>query len=114
MDGAHDMMSVKAASPYTIGPAAVLAIEVGDHRFPKSAPDAVHVAHGSAGYYRGSFKGPRVELGAATLDPVRGREAFPGFEAGESYVVAVGTEAPSTDGALRFTPAWTATVTVRK
>src|SRR5580692_1772923 len=70
MDDAHDMMTVKAASIYTIGPSKVLALEVGQHRFrgtDAGAPDAVHVTRKPTGYYRGSFKGPRVELGAATL-----------------------------------------------
>jgi hypothetical protein len=27
---------------------------------------------------------------------------------GESYIVAIGTEAPGVDGAMRLAPAWTA------
>ena len=76
------------------------------------APDTVHVVRGSSGYYRTSFSGKRIALDAS-LDPMKGRDAFPGFEAGEVYVVAVGREAPSaSDGAMRFTPLWTAKVNV--
>jgi hypothetical protein len=50
-------------------------------------------------------------LDAASLDAVKGG-AFAGFEAGESYLVAVGAEAPAADGAMRFTPFWTAKVAV--
>jgi hypothetical protein len=118
LDTAHDMMTKKDATAYAIAPSSELVIEIGDHRFPgrgdagTSEPDAVHVAHGSAGYYRASFKGKRIVLNAGSLDTVKGREAFPGFEAGESYIVAIGAEAPSADGAMRFAPAWTAKVSV--
>jgi hypothetical protein len=118
MDSVHDMMK-KDAQPYAIPPSATLVVEVGELRFPMvdaagaGVPDAVHVAHGSSGYYRASFSGKRVVLSAASLDPVKGRDAFPGFEAGESYVIAVGTEASSaSDGAMRFTPVWTTKVNV--
>jgi hypothetical protein len=118
VDGAHDMMTKKDAPPYAIAPSSELVIEIGDHRFVArtdagaSEPDAVHVARGSTGYYRGSFKGKRAVLNAGSLDPVKGRDAFPGFEAGESYVVAIGAEAPSPDGTMRFVPAWSAKVNV--
>ncbi len=74
-------------------------------------PDAVHVMHGSSGYYRATFSGDRVVLDVASLDAVKGG-AFPGFEAGESYLVAVGAEVTAADGAMRFTPFWTAKVNV--
>jgi hypothetical protein len=113
VDAAHDVMRSKEAPAYAIGPAAELVIELGDHPFAGAgAPDAIHVAHGSAGYYRASFKGKQAVLNAGSLDPVKGREAFPGFEAGESYVVAIGSEAAGPDGAMRFAPAWTAKVSV--
>src|SRR5262245_59984306 len=118
IDAAHDVMTRKDAPAYAIAPAPELVIELGDHRFPARAdagtsePDAVHVAHGTARYYRGSFKGKRVVLSAASLDAVKGRDAFPGFAAGESYIVAIGAEAPSADGAIRFAPAWTGKVSV--
>jgi hypothetical protein len=119
VDAAHDVMAKKDAPPYPIAPCSALALDFGDHRFamPDAAggagPNAVHVVHGASGYYRGSFSGRRVTLSAASLDPVKGREAFAGFEAGESYIVAVGTEMPSpSDGALRFAPMWTAKVSV--
>lgn len=116
MDASHDMMAVKDAHPYAIAPSAELVVEIGDYHFTArdaGAPDAVHVAHGSSGYYRASFSGKQIRLNAASLDTVKGREAFPGFEAGESYLVAVGAEAPSaSDGALRFKPVWTAKVDV--
>jgi hypothetical protein len=111
VDAAHDVMKRKDAPAYAIGPAAELVIDLGDHRFA-GAPDAIHVARGSTGYYRASFQGKQAVLNAGSLDTVKGREAFPGFEAGESYVVAIGTEAPGADGAMRFTPAWTAKVSV--
>lgn len=117
MDSGHDVMTRKDASPYVIAPSAELAIEVGEYRFPMrdagpGAPDAVHLVHGSSGYHRASFSGNRVVLNAASLDAVKGG-AFAGFEAGESYVVAVGAEAASaSDGAMRFTPFWTAKVNV--
>lgn len=113
MDAAHDVMAQKDAPGYAIAPSAVLVIELGEHRFPAGkAPDVVHLAHGSSGYFRASFSGKRITLSAGSLDPVRGREAFPGFEAGESYLVAVGAEASGADGAMRFSPAWTAKVNV--
>jgi hypothetical protein len=117
MDAAHDMMTVKDATPYTIAPAAELVIEVAGHRLSARdagprVPDAVHVVHGSSGYHRASFSGGRVVLSTASLDPVKGGP-FLGFEAGESYIVAVGAEAPSaSDGAMRFVPFWTAKVNV--
>ena len=52
-----------------------------------------------------------MTLNAASLDAVKGG-AFPGFEAGEQYLVAVGTEMPSADGAMRFAPVWTTKVMV--
>lgn len=119
MDAAHDVMSKKDALAYTIAPSTELVIEIGDHPFRTpdaaaiGAPDTVHVARGSSGYYRATFSGKRIALNAASLDPLKGREAFPGFEAGESYVVAVGVEASSApDGAMRFTPLWTTKVNV--
>jgi hypothetical protein len=116
VDGAHDMMTRKEATPYAIAPSSELVLELADFRFPSrdggpGAPDAVHVVHGSSGYHRASFSGKRAVLNAASLDAVKGG-AFPGFEAGESYVVAVGVEAPSPDGAMRFMPFWTAKVNV--
>jgi hypothetical protein len=117
MDVMHDMMSTKDATPYSIAPSAELVIELGDHRFSprdggSGAPDTVHVQHGSAGYHRASFSGKRVALNVASLDPVKGG-AFAGFEAGETYFVAVGVEAPSPkDGAMRFTPLWMGRVNV--
>ncbi len=117
MDAGHDVMTRKDAPPYAIAPSAELQIEVGEYRFPTrdagpGAPDAVHVVQGSSGYHRASFSGNRVVLSAASLDAVKGG-AFQGFEAGESYIVAVGAEAPSaSDGAMRFTPFWTAKVNV--
>lgn len=117
MDTAHDMMTIKSPADYTIAPAAELVIEVGEHRFSTrdggpAAPDAVHVVHGSSGYHRASFSGKRITLNTGSLDPVKGG-AFAGFEAGESYIVSVGVEAPSAkDGAMRFTPVWTAKVNV--
>jgi hypothetical protein len=119
VDAAHDIMAKKDAPAYTIAPCSALVIELGEHRFaaPDAAagagPDAVHVVHGASGYYRGTFSGKRVTLSSGSLDPVKGRDAFAGFEPGESYLVAVGTEVPSaSDGALRFAPAWTAKVNV--
>jgi hypothetical protein len=115
MDTVHDVTRKKDAPAYAIPPSATLVIEVGEYRSPvldAGVPDAVHVAHGSSGYYRASFSGKQAALNAASLDPVKGRDAFPGFEAGESYIIAVGTEAPSADGAMRFAPAWTAKVNV--
>ena len=96
MDAGHDAMTAKDAPPYAIAPAAELEIEVGEYRFSRrdagpAAPDAVHVVHGSSGYHRASFSGNRVVLSAASLDAVKGG-AFQGFEAGESYLVAVGAE----------------------
>jgi hypothetical protein len=117
VDVAHDMMTIKDATAYVIAPSAELVIEIGEHRFSSrdagsQAPDAVHVVHGSSGYHRASFTGTRAVLNAASLDPVKGG-AFRGFEAGESYIVAVGAEAPSAaDGAMRFLPVWTAKVNV--
>jgi hypothetical protein len=116
IDGGHDMMARKEATPYTIAPSAELVLEVGEHRFTMrdagpATPDAMHVAHGSAGYYRGTFSGRRVALNAASLDAMKGG-AFPGFEAGESYIVSVGVEGAGADGAMRFTPLWTTTVNV--
>jgi hypothetical protein len=119
MDLIHDIMTKKDAPAYAISPSATLVIEVGDYRFPvldaagAGVPDAVHVVHGSSGYYRGSFSAKRVALSAASLDPVKGRDAFPGFEAGEAYLIAVGTETSSpSDGAMRFAPLWTTKVNV--
>jgi len=116
IDDAHDLM--KKGGPYAIGPATELVLEVGGHRFDAGdggahgPPDSVHLAHGSSGYYRASWtSGSRVVLNTSSLDPVKGG-AFPGFVAGESYLVAVGREEPSADGVLRFAPAWTATVVV--
>ena len=116
IDAGHDAMTVKDAPAYAIAPSAELAVEMGDYHFPRrdagpGAPDAVHVVHGSSGYHRATFSGARVVLSASSLDAVKGG-AFQGFEAGESYLVAVGAEAPSADGALRFTPFWTAKVNV--
>jgi hypothetical protein len=117
LDLAHDMITSKDAPAYTIAPSAELVLEIGNHRFAtrdagSAAPDAVHVVHGSAGYHRATFSGTRVILSTASLDPVKGG-AFKGFEAGESYLVAVGAEAPSAaDGAMRFAPLWTAKVNV--
>jgi hypothetical protein len=116
MDTAHDAMSVKDAPPYAIAPSAELEIEVGEYRFRTrdggpGAPDAVHVVHGSSGYHRASFSGRQVVLNVASLDAVKGG-AFQGFEAGESYYVAVGAEAAAPDGAMRFTPFWSARVNV--
>lgn len=116
LDAAHDVMTAKDAAAYTIPPSAELVIELAGHRFATrdggaATPDVVHVVHGSTHYHRASFSGPRITLSTGSLDPVKGG-AFPGFEAGESYIVAVGTEAPSPDGALRFTPSWTGKVGV--
>ncbi len=116
IDGGHDMMARKEATPYTIAPSAELVLEVGAHRFTTrgagpATPDAVHVVHGSAGYYRGAFSGERFALNVASLDAVKG-VAFPGFEAGETYIVSVGIEGTGADGAMRFTPLWTTTVNV--
>jgi hypothetical protein len=117
LDAAHDVMTKKDAPAYTIPPCAELVLEVGEHRFPirdagPLAPDSVHVVHGASGYHRASFSGHRVVLSAASLDPVKGG-VFPGFEAGESYIVALGAEAPSTrDGAMGFAPLWTAKIDV--
>ena len=116
MDPGHDAMTVKDAPSYVIAPAAELDLEVGDYVFPRrdagpAAPDAVHVVHGSAGYHRASFSGKRVALNTGSLDAVKGGP-FQGFEAGESYLIAVGAEAPSADGAMRFTPLWTGRVSV--
>jgi hypothetical protein len=119
LDAAHDVMTKKDAPAYAVAPSASLVMEVGGHRFPMldgagaGVPDAVHVVRGSSGYYRASFSGKRVTLDARSLDPVKGRDAFVGFEAGESYIIAVGTEAPSaSDGAMRFLPVWSAKVNV--
>jgi len=118
LDASHDLMTRKDAPAYAIAPVAELVLEIGDHRFPvpdaagAGAPDTVHVMRGSSGYYRATFSGKRVALNTGALDSMKGREAFPGFEAGEPYVVAVGREAASADGAMRFTPLWTARVNV--
>ncbi len=117
MDDAHDATR-KDGLAYTITPSAELVIELGPLPRPSAAaavpadPNAVHVVHGAAAYYRATVagKGP-VTLNAASLDAVKGG-AFPGFEAGEQYLVAVGTEMPSADGAMRFAPVWTTKVMV--
>lgn len=117
LDADHDVMTRKDAAAYTIAPSAELVIELAGHRFStrdggSAAPDVVHVAHGSTHYHRASIAGARITLSTASLDPVKGGP-FPGFEAGESYIIAVGAEAPAAaDGALRFTPFWTAKVNV--
>lgn len=117
LDAAHDVMTKKDAPAYAIAPSAELVLELGEYRFATrdggiAAADAVHVVRGSSGYHRASFSGKRVTLSTASLDPVKGG-AFPGFEAGESYIIAVGAEAPSaSDGAMRFTPLWTTKVNV--
>jgi hypothetical protein len=116
LDDAHDLM--KGGAGYSIGKASELVIEVGGHVFaaadggPRGAVDAVHVAHGSAEYYRANWSGgSRITLNQAALDPVKGGP-FAGFEPGDPYLVAVGREEPSNDGVMRFAPAWTTTVTV--
>lgn len=116
LDAAHDVMTQKDAPAYTIAPSSELVIELAGHRFPArdagpASPDVVHVVRGSSGYHRASIVGARVTLSTASLDPVKGGP-FPGFEAGETYIIAVGAEAPSADGAMRFTPFWTAKVNV--
>jgi len=116
IDAGHDAMTVKDAPPYVIAPSAELLLDVGQHRFLQrdggpATPDAVHVMHGSSGYHRASFSGKQIVLDTVSLDAVKGGP-FPGFEAGESYLVAVGAEAPAADGALRFAPFWTARVNV--
>src|SRR5262245_4847774 len=74
VDAAHDVMTRKDAPAYAIAPSSELVIEIGDHRFPAKPdagaiePDTVHVARGSTGYYRASFKGKRAVLNAASLD----------------------------------------------
>lgn len=99
-----------------LAPSSELVLD-GEYRIPTrdagpAAPDAVHVVHGSSGYHRASFSGKRITLSTASLDPVKGG-AFPGFEAGESYIIAVGAEMPSTrDGAMGFAPFWTTKVNV--
>ncbi len=112
MDDAHDLM--KNGAGYVIAPATELVIEIGSHHLRDAGgpADAVHVAHRSSEYYRASWAGgARITLNAASLDPVKGG-AFSGFEAGEEYLVAIGSEAPSPDGVLRFAPAWTTKITV--
>jgi hypothetical protein len=115
VDAAHDKMTAKDAAPYTIAPSIELVVDLSSHRFARDGgprePDVVHVARGADGYWRGGFTGTRATLGPGSLDPVKGG-AFAGFEAGESYVVALGFEAASTDGAMRFTPLWTGAVKV--
>jgi hypothetical protein len=117
MDEAHDMTK-KDAVPYSIAPSTELVIELGPLPRPSAdaavppEPNAVHVAHGPAEYYRATFsgKGP-ITLNAGSLDAVKGG-AFPGFEARESYIIAIGAELPSPEGAMRFAPVWTTKVTV--
>jgi hypothetical protein len=115
-DAGHDAMARKEADPYVIPPSAAVVIDLGDRRFVtrdggSAVPDAVHVVHGSTGYHRATFTGTRATLDAASLDAVKGGP-FAGFEAGESYMVAIGTEAPSPEGAMRFVPLWSATIKV--
>jgi hypothetical protein len=114
-DTAHDVTAKKGTpSPYSIPPSSEVVLEFQDPKLTAADAGAlaVHVAHGSTGYYRGTVSGTRVTLNAASLDPMKGG-VFPGFEAGESYVVALGPEATAADGALRFAPIWSATVKVR-
>ncbi len=112
----HDDMSLKDAKPYTIAPAAELELELGGYHFTRrdagpATPDAVHVVHGSIGYHRASIAGKRILLNSGSLDAVKGGP-FRGFEAGESYYVAVGAEETTADGAMRFTPFWSGRVIV--
>jgi hypothetical protein len=113
-DAAHDVTAKKGTpSAYSIPPSSEIVLELQDPKFAAAdaGPLAVHVAHGSTGYYRGTVSGKQVTLNAGSLDPMKGG-AFPGFEAGESYVVAIGPEGTAADGALRFAPVWSATVKV--
>jgi hypothetical protein len=112
-DAAHDVTTKKGAAPYSIPPSSELVLDLQDPRFAATDAGALalHVAHGSVGYYRASITGKQATLNAVSLDAVKGG-AFPGFEAGESYVVAIGPEATAADGALRFAPMWSATVKV--
>jgi hypothetical protein len=113
-DAAHDVTAKKGTpSPYSIPPSSEVVLELQDPKFEMAdaGPLAVHVAHGTVGYYRGTVSGKRATLSTASLDPVKGGP-FPGFEVGESYVVAIGPEATAADGAMRFAPIWSASVKV--
>jgi hypothetical protein len=112
-DAAHDVTKTKGAAPYSISPSSELVLELQDARFAATDAGALalHVAHGSVGYYRATVSGKQATLNAVSLDAVKGG-SFPGFEAGESYVIAIGPEATAADGALRFAPIWSATVKV--
>jgi hypothetical protein len=113
LDDQHDVM--KGGVGYVITPATELSIELSANPFPAAnkVPDVVHVAHGSSEYYRAGWAGgTRITLNAASLDPVKGGP-FPGFTRGDDYVIAVGSEAPSPEGVLRFAPVWSTKITVR-
>ena len=117
MDDGHDVTK-KDGVAYSIPPSKELVLDLGDYRYPAldaagfGEANAVHVVHGSSGYYRATWAGKgRVTLNAVSLEAVKGGP-FEGFEAGEQYIVAVGAEAPAADGALKFAPAWTTKVAV--
>jgi hypothetical protein len=116
LDDHHDAMKADAG-PYSIPAAPGLVLDAAGYSFASDAgpaPDAVHVVHGSDEYFRGQWDGRgKFTISASTLSPVRGRDPFGGFVAGETYIIAVGSEAGvSPDGAMRFAPRWTTKVEV--
>jgi len=117
IDDAHDVMK-GGTTAYSIPPSTELVVDGSGHVFASvdaaglGQPNAVHVVHGAAAYYRATFAGKwPIRLNAVSLDAVKGG-VFTGFEPGEPYIVAVGAEATGPDGAMKFAPAWTAKVTV--
>jgi hypothetical protein len=103
-----------AGTAYRIAAAPGVIIDAANHRFEPTPlgnqPTTVHLVHGADKYYRADWNArTTLKLDATSLSPVRGKGPFPGFAAGEKYILAIGADGEQTsDGAMKFAPMWIA------
>ena len=120
LDDAHDQ-AAGAQAMYTIPESSALIVDAGGYtiKVPPQLgieePNAIHIIHGKAEYYRASWNGRgKIVLDRKTLESLRGPKLFPGFKANGTYVLAIGYERRSgPDQKLNFDALWAGMVEVR-
>jgi hypothetical protein len=120
LDDAHDQAAGQDAT-YTIPASSALVVDAGAYKvkvpaqLAVDAPNALHVIHGKAEHYRLSWNGRgKIVLDSKTLEPVKGPNQFPGFKAGEKYIIGIGYDRIlGPDKKLKFDILWAAIVEVR-
>jgi predicted small lipoprotein YifL len=119
-DDEHNDAAAENALHYEVDPSPTLVLDLRGYSIPEPAGlegrpiNAIHIL--ANGDFRAAWDGKSVlELGAATLTCIRPAPLrFPGFIAGQQYVVGLGHDRPDGDqGQLHFDVMWAGLVDVR-